>query len=324
MAPLFGQELFQFVAIFEVGRNVNDRRNVGLLQIDLLQQRCEEFGCLEIGLIFPEELAAVDDLAVAEVEQIDRDQRRLGVVGEDVDVLAFRRRDLLFLLHLFDGSDQVAQAGGLLEAHLERRLLHALAQFVGQIAQTAFQEQPDVANGAGVGFVRGQTLHAWTQTAVNVILQAGMRVVAVEIHFAGRHQEMAVNEVDQPVRQIAGEVRAVISGTVLAQPAGHVHARILLTGELDVRVSLVVAQQDVEARLVALDEIVLKRQRFLVVVDRDVVDVARFGDQRAGLGIGQALVGEVAAHAGAQVLRLADIDDGVVLIFVEVDARKQG
>ena len=48
-------------------------------------------------------------------------------------------------------------------------------------------------------------------------------------------------------------------------------------------IGLVVAQQDVEARLPLLDEVVLERQRFLVVVDQDVVDVARFGDQRAGL-----------------------------------------
>ena len=85
---------------------------------------------------------------------------------------------------------------------------------------------------------------------------------------------MPVDEVDQPVRQIGREVRAEVGGAVLAQAAGDVDARVFLAGELDVGVGLVVAQQDVEARLVLLDEVVFERQRLLFVVDQDVVDVA--------------------------------------------------
>ena len=87
---------------------------------------------------------------------------------------------------------------------------------------------------------------------------------------------MPVNEVHQAVRQIAGEVGPEVGGAVFQQPARDVDARILFAGQLDVRIGLVVAQQDVEARLVLLDEIVLERQRFFVVVDQDVVDIARF------------------------------------------------
>ena len=120
---------------------------------------------------------------------------------------------------------------------------------------------------------------------------------AREIHLARRHQKVAVDEVHQAVRQIGRKVRAEVSRAVLAQAARHVDARILLAGELDVGIGLVVAQQDVEARLVLLDEVVLERQRFFFVVDQDVVDIARFGDQRAGLDVGQLVVGEVAADA---------------------------
>ena len=114
---------------------------------------------------------------------------------------------------------------------------------------------------------------------MNVILQARMRVRSREIHFAGRNLEVAMNEVHQPVRQVAGKIRAVVSGAVLDQPARHVNARIFLVGQLDVRKRLVVAQQDVEARLPLLDEVVFERQRLFVVVDQDVLDVARVGDQ---------------------------------------------
>ena len=100
-----------------------------------------------------------------------------------------------------------------------------------------------------------------------------------QVHLARRHQKMAVDEVHQPVRQVRREERAEISGAVLAQTARHVDARVALAGQLDVGVGLVVAQQHVEARLILLDEVVLERQRFLLVIDQDVVDIARFGDQ---------------------------------------------
>ena len=136
---------------------------------------------------------------------------------------------------------------------------------------------------SAITLVGGQPFDARAQAAVDVILQARMRVVARQIDVAGRHLEMAVNEVHQPVRQVAGKVRAEVGGAVLAQAAGDVDARIMFRRQLDVRIGLVVAQQDVEARLPLLDQVVFERQRFFFVVDLDEVDVPRFVDQRAGL-----------------------------------------
>ena len=78
---------------------------------------------VELGLVFPEELAAVHDAAVAQVEQIDGDQRRLGVAGEDVGIVALGGGHLLALFHLFDGGEQIAERGGFLEARALRRPL---------------------------------------------------------------------------------------------------------------------------------------------------------------------------------------------------------
>ena len=47
----------------------------------------------------------------------------------------------------------------------------------------------------------------------------------------------------------------------------------------------------------------------LFVVDLDVIDVARFGDQRAGFRFRQPVFVEVAADAAAKILRFADVDD---------------
>ena len=77
-----------------------------------------------------------------------------------------------------------------------------------------------------------------------------------------------MNQIDDAISQISGEVGAVVSAAVLTQAARDVDPRpALAQRELYVRVSLVVAQQDVEARFTLLDEIVLERQRFFIVGD---------------------------------------------------------
>ena len=247
--------------------------NVLLVQIDLLEQAREELARVEVRLVLPEELAPVDDAPVAQVEQVHGHQRRLGVVGEDVGVVA--RAAAIFCCS--SSSSTVAIRSRSAAASSKRISLRTpppcARAVVGQVPVPAFQEQPHVAAPPGVGLIGGEPFDARAQAAVDVVLQAGLRVVARQIHLAGRHQKMAVDEVHQAVRQVAGEVRAEVGGAVLAQPPRHVDARILLAGQLDVGIGLVVAQQDVEARLLLLDQVVLKRQRFFFVVDQDVVDV---------------------------------------------------
>ena len=187
----------------------------------------------------------------------------------------------------------------------------------------SFEQQPQVAHRFGVRGIRDKPLDARAQTAVNVELQAGLGVVAREVHLARRHAEMPVREVHQPVGQVARKEGAEVRGAVLAQAPRHVHARVFLAGELDVRIRLVVAQQDVEARFVLLDEVVLECQCLFLVVHQDVVEVARFRDQTAGLGVRQLVFGEVAAHAVAQQFGLADVDDLAGGVLVEVHAGLQ-
>ena len=151
--------------------------------------------------------------------------------------------------------------------------------------------------------------------------EAGLGMVASKIHLAGRDAKEAVDEMDQPVRQITREVRTEVRAAVLDQAAGDVDAGIFLGGHLDVGVGLVIAEQDVEAGLVLLDEVVFKGQRLLLVIDQDVIDVAGFGDERSGFGIGQTVDRKVTANAVAQVLRLADVD-GRDLLDPYTDTRR--
>jgi len=144
-------------------------------------------------------------------------------------------------------------------------------------------------------------------------------MVASQIDVAGWNFEVPVNEVHQPVRQISGKIRSVIGGPVFAQPPSDIYARIALRRELDVRIGLIVAQQNVIARLPLLDEIVLERERFLLIIDLDKGDLARFRDQRPGLRIGEAFVGEITADAVPQILGFAYVYDRAVGVFIKID-----
>ena len=175
---------------------------------------------------------------------------------------------------------------------------HAGPQFARQVGVAAFEKQADIAHRGGVGFVGGEAFHARSQAAVNVILQARLGMEAGEVHLARRHQEVSMDEVHQAMRQVGGKVGAEVGGAILAQAPRHVNARVFFVRELDVGVGFVVAQQDIKARLVLLDEVVFERQRLFFVVDQDVVDVAGFGDQGAGFDVGQLVFEESSCGRG--------------------------
>src|SRR6516162_1625707 len=128
---------------------------------------------------------------------------------------------------------------------------------------------------------------------MDVEFEARMRVLLVEIDVAGRNLEMAMDEMDQPMREIPREVRAVVRGAVLLQTARDVNSREPFCGQFDVRVSLVVPKKNVIARLPLLDQVVFKREGFFFVVDLNEVDLTGFVDQRACFRVGKTVVVEI-------------------------------
>ena len=80
-----------------------------------------------------------------------------------------------------------------------------------QISMPAFEKQPHIADGFRIGLSRWSDPPRMAPDSGGCdTAGTGAYVRASEVHVAGRHLEMAVNEVDQPVRQIAREVRTVV------------------------------------------------------------------------------------------------------------------
>jgi hypothetical protein len=74
------------------------------------------------------------------VKKIGGNQRRLRVIGEHVGVVALRGGNALALFDIFQGAQQVAIGGGLLEEFLLRGGGHALFQALDQVVTAAFEE----------------------------------------------------------------------------------------------------------------------------------------------------------------------------------------
>ena len=156
---------------------------------------------------------------------------------------------------------------------------------------------------------------------MDVVLQAGAGMVAAEVDFATGNEEGAVDELDDAIGEITGEIGAVVGGAIFAQAAGDEDfGKAVAEREFDVGVSLVVAQQDVVARLALLDEIVFQSQRLVLVGDEDVIEVHGLAHERAGLGVGLAGGEQVAADARTKIPRLADVDHLTLGVLVEVNA----
>jgi hypothetical protein len=87
---------------------------------------------------------------------------------------------------------------------------------------------------------------------------------------------------------------------------------------------LVIAQEDVEAWLLLLDQVVLKRQRLFLVVYDDVLDVYRLTEQAPGFSVLVRALHEVRPHPGTQALRFADVDHFSLGVLVQVHAGSGG
>ena len=110
-----------------------------------------------------------------------------------------------------------------------------------------------------------------------------------------------------------------IETTILFDLARDDEARIALIGNLDEGIGLVVLEHDIVLGLVLLDEVDLKKQSLNIGLSDDKLKIYNLRYQGFGLGI--VAPSEIGPHPIAKVFGLPHIDDGSVLIFVNVTAR---
>ena len=114
-------------------------------------------------------------------------------------------------------------------------------------------------------------------------------------------------------------IGAEIETTILFDLARNDEAWIALIGNLDEGIGLIILEHDIVFGLVLLDEVDLKKQGLNIGLSDDKLKIHNLRYQGFCLGI--VASSKIGPHPVAKILGLPHIDDGTVLVFVNVTAR---
>jgi hypothetical protein len=162
-------------------------------------------------------------------------------------------------------------------------------------------------DGLAIARDRADRLDAGRQALLDLVLEAGPVALPVDDLVAGPDPEQPVAQLHRPARERGGHERTGVDVAVALDGACHEHPRRPLGhGQLQVRIGLVVAQQDVEARNALLDQPVLEREGLDDRVGDDHVERRGRGEERVDART-HPVGAEIGADAVAEHARLADV-----------------
>ena len=238
--------------------------------------------------------------------------------GDDVGVRVGIDLHRLLVQYARQGTDAVAQHGRLLEAQFLGRSLHTGFHLLQDFLVPALQEGDGRVHVTTVGRLVDQA-DAGGTAAADLVQQARTRTVGEVAVLAGAQVEDLLQHLDA----LAHGEGTGIGTEVLGAPVGAApvvgNLREGVGAELQERVGLVVAEQDVEAGLQRLDQVVFQQQRLGLGADGGGVDLHHTGHHLGNARAGQRLA-EVRAHPLAQVPRLAHVQHGAGCVLHPIDA----
>ena len=226
-------------------------------------------------------------LAVADLEHLDDRDPLLRAYRHDVDV-PLRTVDVLALLHPPEAGDLVPVAGCELVVQTPRCGVHPCDEVFDHRLAPAFEEHRGVTDVVGVvGLV--DEADARGAAAIDLVLKAGARPVAEEHVRALANSKELLDEGDCLPNRARVRVRTEVAPGGAAGAAVESEPRKRrVSGEVDPGVALVVAQNDVVAGPVLLDEVVFEQQRFRLRVGDGALHVGGTGKQRHALRVARA------------------------------------
>ena len=261
---------------------------------------------------------AAEVVAVPDLQHLHHPDSFPAAYRDHVDV-APRAVDVLAFLDPAQARDLVPVAGRELEVETPRRGFHALDQLIDHGLAPAFEEHgrmPDVVGVVGPV----DEPHARSAAAIDLILEAGPGTVAEERIRALPDAEQLVDEGDGlahgPGVRVGTEVPdARAPRSAVKDEAGK--GRLLR--EMDPRIALVVAQDDVVARPVLLDQVVLEEQRFGLGMGDGHFHRGGARQESPPLLVPRTTP-QPGGEAPSEVARLADVEDPLVAVDHPVDA----
>ena len=300
-----------------------DIRGAGLVVVELADEGGHDLLRPVVPVVAREEGLVAVVRAVAHEERLHATAPALLVDGEDIGVQAARQVDVLVRLDAGQGPDAVAPERGLLVFEGLGGGVHAFGELVLDFVGLAGQEPGREADLVGV-FGLADPPDAGRGAALDLVLQARPAAGGEHRIRAGAQHEGAGEGRDGPVDRPGGGEGAEIVGFAFARAAVLGELRpVVVAGQHDVREALVVAQQDVEARLQLLDEVGFEQQRFDFGAGGDDLHRPGLGDHEDQPGVERpdpCVVGDPPVER----LRLADVKHLALAIEHSVDPRLGG
>ena len=260
-----------------------------------------------------------DQLAAPHEEDLDARLALRFCDRDQVHVDTRTPNDLLIFGHAAHRDDAIANARRGFEVHAFRGRVHLALQTIQQTILLTLEKQDHFVD-QGVVFVFGLEPDAGRETALDVVLQAGPFALPVDRLAARAQRKGNPHDIDQFADAVRVGVRPEVACPVVAHHAREHHARKGFVRDLEIRIALVVAQPDVERRLVAFDEVRFENERFDLVVDHDPTHVDDALDHALrAQRVGHAIL-KVGTHAVTQRHRFADVEYALAGAEHQVDA----
>ena len=227
----------------------DDRRRHRPLDVVLLEERRHHFGELARVGVLRKERAVADVAAAADHDDVDRDQTLLSRRRDDVDVARSRALDKLPRLQLREPRDLVAQPRRALEGERRGGLVHLQLELALHLVSLALQEQHGALDVlAVVGFA--DEPDARPAAARDLVQHARPRTVREHRVLAGAQLEHLLQERHALAHGACARERPEVAVLLVEPAAMEPQLRERIAGEAHVGIALVVAEQDVVARLV--------------------------------------------------------------------------
>ena len=257
------------------------------------------------------EALALGEDPVADLEDLGVRGLLLGRDGDHVRVLERLAGDAAFLHQGAHRVEPVAIDGGALELLGRGGLVHLALEVALDVPVAAGEEPGDRVDVPPV-LLAVDVSDAGRLAPLDVVVEARDARAAARLRpVAGSVLEELAEQLQGLARALGVRVRAEVEPRRAVPLAREIHAReLLVQADADVRVRLVVAQPDVEARAVALDELLLGEQRVRLGLGHEELDRSDLLGHRPRAGLAR----EVPADPLADRARLADVEDFAVAV----------
>src|SRR5204863_2643260 len=203
--------------------------------------------------------------------------------------------------------------------------LHFFLNTADNFVRTPRQEEYDLVDHRPIVLLRLRE-NARRLAALDVVVEArALRHLRRHVVIAAAHGEDLFHDVERAPHCTDVSVGAKVAGPIVFQTSRYKDSRErLLDRDFDVRIRLIVAQRDVEARPIFLDEIRFQNERVCFSRHHDCLEVADEPYEMTGFYALELIVREIAPHAPAEALRLSDVEASPIPSLPQIDPRSFG